>query len=92
MNKHLIVCEELETGTAKSYDVKPNLYVSVNGVIFKSGVVSSVEFVKHSFSDRDRIFINLYMGRIEVCTVIATDNYVIEEDDLINTLRIRKVN
>ncbi|WP_142415462.1 hypothetical protein [Hathewaya massiliensis] len=90
MNKHLIVCDELEA--VQSFNVKPNLYVSLNGVIFKSGVVSSVEFVKHRFSDRDRIFINLYMGQIEVCTVIATDNYVIEEDDSINTLRIRKVN
>ena len=90
MNKHLIVCEELET--VKSYDVKPNLYVSLNGVIFQSGVVSRVEFIKHSFSDRDRIFINLYMESIRVCSVIATDNYVIEEDNSINTLRIRKVN
>lgn len=88
--KHFIVYKELEIRIAKSYNVKADFHVLLNGVVFKSGIVSRVEFVKHSFKDEDNLFITLYMGHIEVCTAMTNDDHVIEEDDSINTFRIRK--
>ncbi|MCT4542352.1 MAG: hypothetical protein N4A63_02280 [Vallitalea sp.] len=87
-NKHVITCEK-ETS------------VKLEEVFFNNNLVSSIEIYKLDFKDNSEpsIFVNLYMGNIEICTMIYKTGVVIEIDsttdnygnDYIRTYRIREI-
>ncbi|WP_027625757.1 hypothetical protein [Clostridium lundense] len=91
-NTRLLKYHDMEAKVLENYNVAPVASVTLNNVMFADGVISKIEILKHIAKDgSDNLFINLYMGNINVATVVTNDDYVIEvEDDKYPSYWIRK--
>ncbi|WP_138206388.1 hypothetical protein [Haloimpatiens lingqiaonensis] len=80
--KRLLKFADIKAEVLESYNVAQVATVTLDNVEFVEGLISKIDFGKHTFKDgADILFIKLYMGNINVATVATTDNYVIERDD-----------
>ncbi|WP_102399509.1 hypothetical protein [Haloimpatiens massiliensis] len=80
--KQLLKYADIKSDVLESYNVGSTASITLNGVMFDEGLISKIDFIKHTFKDgTDNLFIKLYMGHINVATVVTTDDYVIEQDD-----------
>lgn len=81
-SKHLLKYADIKLDVLESYDVSAMASVTLNNVTFEEGLISKINFIKHTPKDgSNNLFITLYMGNINVATVVTTNDYVIEQDN-----------
>ncbi|ADL52166.1 hypothetical protein [Clostridium cellulovorans] len=69
---------EMKVDEVHSFEIGQSVQVSVNGNRFSQKIVSRIEVVKREFDDKANIFIDIFMGNLNLCTVIAREDYILD--------------
>lgn len=85
MSKILFRIEDMKNDEIHSFDLDSESDGYANGIYYSKNIVSHIEVKRVDGEEHNAnkhwLFINLYMGNLNICTIVTQKDYILELKD-----------